>query len=88
MRLFVLFICLLITWPVLAKKPSKRKDYLVTINTDFGVMRLILYNQTPKHKENFIKLTQEKFYDGLLFHRIMQKFMIQGGDPKSRTAQI
>jgi cyclophilin family peptidyl-prolyl cis-trans isomerase len=87
MRLVVLLVSLLIASPVLAKKPSKRKDYLVTINTDYGIMRLILYDQTPKHKENFIKLTKEKFYDGLLFHRIIQKFMIQGGDPESRTAK-
>lgn len=59
----------------------------MTINTDYGIMRLILYDQTPKHKENFIKLTKAKFYDGLLFHRIMQNFMIQGGDPESRTAK-
>ncbi|MDB5241801.1 MAG: peptidylprolyl isomerase, partial [Spirosoma sp.] len=46
----------------------------------------VLYDQTPKHKENFSKLVGQKFYDSLLFHRVIQNFMIQGGDPKSRNA--
>jgi len=61
-------------------------DYLVTIKTDFGVMKAVLYDLTPKHKENFVKLSQEGFYDSLLFHRIIQGFMIQGGDPTSKNA--
>lgn len=47
-------------------------------------MVAILYNETPKHKENFIKLAKAGFYDSLLFHRVMEGFMIQGGDPKSK----
>ncbi|HEY9117570.1 MAG TPA: peptidylprolyl isomerase [Roseivirga sp.] len=61
-------------------------DYLVTIKTDLGEMKAILYDQTPKHKENFIKLVKDGFYDSLLFHRVMQSFMIQGGDPESKNA--
>ena len=61
-------------------------DYLVTIKTDFGDMQAILYDETPKHKENFLKLTREGFYDGLLFHRVIKDFMIQGGDPNSRES--
>jgi len=67
--------------------PHKKKDFLVTITTDFGLMKLLLNDQTPKHKENFIKLVNEKFYDGILFHRIIQEFMVQGGDPNSRKAE-
>lgn len=62
------------------------KDYVVTIKTDHGDMVAILYDETPKHKENFIKLAKEQYFDGLLFHRVIQGFMIQGGDPDSRNA--
>ena len=65
----------------------KKKDYLVSLTTPFGTMQLVLYDQTPKHKENFIKLVNQKVYDSLLFHRIIPLFMIQGGDPKSRKAE-
>ena len=57
------------------------------IETEYGNMKVALYNSTPKHKENFIKLANEGFYDGLLFHRVIPGFMIQGGDPDSRNAQ-
>jgi cyclophilin family peptidyl-prolyl cis-trans isomerase len=62
-------------------------DYLVTIHTRYGDMKAILYDETPKHKENFIKLAQEHYYDSLLFHRIIEGFMIQGGDPNSKNAK-
>ena len=62
------------------------KDYLVTIHTEYGDMHAILYDETPQHKENFIKLTADGFYDSLLFHRVIQGFMIQGGDPQSKNA--
>lgn len=64
-----------------------KNDYVVTIKTSYGDMVAILYDETPKHKENFIKLTKEKYFDSLLFHRVMQGFMIQGGDPDSKKAQ-
>ena len=54
------------------------------IVTNFGTMKIKLYNKTPKHKENFIKLVDEKYYDGIRFHRVIEGFMIQTGDPYSR----
>lgn len=65
----------------------KGNDFLVTIRTDMGEMKAILYDETPQHKENFIKLAKEGFYDSLLFHRVMSGFMIQGGDPSSKGAE-
>ena len=56
------------------------------IETDFGDMKVKLYNSTPQHRDNFIKLANEGYYDDLLFHRVIQGFMIQGGDPNSKGA--
>lgn len=58
----------------------------VEIATEFGVIQIKLYDETPLHKENFLKLAREGYYDGTLFHRVIEGFMIQGGDPKSRGA--
>lgn len=63
------------------------KDFLITIKTSQGEMKAILYNETPQHKANFIKLINNGFYDSLIFHRVIQNFMVQGGDPESKNAQ-
>ena len=60
---------------------------LVKMTTTHGDITLFLYGDTPMHRDNFIKLAKEGFYDGLLFHRVINKFMIQGGDPDSRDAK-
>ncbi len=65
---------------------SSRNDYVVTIKTSYGDMVVILYDETPKHKANFIKLAKEHYFDSLLFHRVIAGFMIQGGDPDSKRA--
>ena len=66
---------------------QKQQDTLVTIQTKYGDITVKLYDDTPKHKENFIKLVNEGFYNGLLFHRVIPHFMIQGGDPTSKNAE-
>lgn len=83
MRIFftVLFSFVLIT--AAAEKPVY---HYVSIRTDYGECLLKLYNETPKHKENFIKLVSEGYYEDLLFHRVIHNFMVQGGDPESRYA--
>ena len=65
---------------------AQKTDHVVTISTKYGDMVAILYDETPKHKENFIKLVKEHYYDSLLFHRVIEGFMIQGGDPDSKSA--
>jgi peptidyl-prolyl cis-trans isomerase B (cyclophilin B) len=70
----------------LATGCAQKKDYVVTIKTQYGDMVAILYDETPKHKENFIKLAKEHYFDSLLFHRVMAGFMIQAGDPKSKKS--
>jgi peptidyl-prolyl cis-trans isomerase B (cyclophilin B) len=62
------------------------KEKLVEIKTDLGTMVVKLYDSTPLHRDNFIKLVKEGFYDSLLFHRVIQDFMVQGGDPQSKDA--
>ncbi len=62
-------------------------DCLVEIETDFGIMIAVLSDETPLHRDNFSKLAEEGFYDGLIFHRVINSFMVQGGDPKSKNAK-
>ncbi|NMF34283.1 peptidylprolyl isomerase [Flammeovirga yaeyamensis] len=67
------------------KKKLKGKDEIAIVSTDFGEIVFLLSDKTPEHKENFIKLAKEGFYDGTIFHRVLKGFMIQGGDPNTRT---
>ena len=62
-------------------------ECLVELETEFGTMTIELSNATPQHRDNFLKLAEEGFYDGTLFHRVINGFMIQGGDPDSKKAE-
>jgi len=76
----LLLLLLLSTTAVMAKH---RK---VKVITPYGTMTILLYDHTPKHRDNFIKLVKAHFYDSTLFHRVINTFMIQGGDPGSKHA--
>ncbi|MGB4844494.1 MAG: peptidylprolyl isomerase [Ferruginibacter sp.] len=69
-----------------APKQVKVSGTRVKVTTDSGVIIIRLYDNTPLHRDNFIKLVKEHFFDSLLFHRVIPGFMIQGGDPNSKYA--
>ncbi len=89
--------CLLASVTLQAQKNEKdnsvetaevsKTDRVVLISTSFGNMTVKLYDATPLHRDNFIKLANDNFYDSLIFHRVIQGFMIQGGDPQSRNSK-
>ena len=65
---------------------AKEKENLVKIECEYGTMVVRLYDDTPQHRDNFLKLVKEGFYNDLLFHRVIKDFMVQGGDPDSKDA--
>lgn len=81
------FFTLLFTLFCFTAFAAKPKNTYVKITTNYGTVYLKLYNETPKHRDNFIKLAKEGALDSTLFHRVIQNFMIQGGDPLSKTAK-
>jgi cyclophilin family peptidyl-prolyl cis-trans isomerase len=70
------------------KRPTVKKipGIRIKLTTDSGVIVIRLYDSTPLHRDNFVKLVSEHFFDSLLFHRVIKGFMIQGGDPQSKNA--
>lgn len=79
----IIFICAAISC---GNTDKKKEENLVLIKTPHGNIKVKLFDKTVKHKENFEKLVSEGFYNGLLFHRVIPDFMIQGGDPDSKDA--
>lgn len=85
--LLLFLIGLLVSCNLFKNDSSRRgKDNLVLIETNFGNMKVFLYNETPQHKANFLRLVDSSYYDNMLFHRVIKNFMIQGGDPNSKGA--
>ena len=78
---------LMVALVVAAYVPMMAQSHQVKLETTAGDIVLTLYDDTPKHRDNFLKLVGEQFYDSLLFHRVIKNFMIQGGDPTSRRAE-
>ncbi|MGM0503756.1 MAG: peptidylprolyl isomerase [Bacteroidota bacterium] len=83
----VVFLVILLTNACDIPIKKDKKTTLYKIETEYGDMIFKLYDQTPLHKENFKKLIEQEYFDGLLFHRVIEGFMIQGGDPDSRNAK-
>ncbi|MEZ5017819.1 MAG: peptidylprolyl isomerase [Flavipsychrobacter sp.] len=79
-KILLTVLCLIALTPVFA-------DDKIVIYTDMGKIELVLFDNTPQHSKNMLKLVKKKFYDGTLFHRVIPQFMIQGGDPESKTAK-
>ncbi len=86
-KLFALGL-LLIGLSVSLQLQAQEVETLVEIDTDKGKIKIRLFNDTPQHRDNFIKLVNEKRYDGLLFHRVIKQFMIQAGDINSKDAPL
>ena len=82
-KIFALLIIIMTSTMIYAQ--DKRR--VVMMQTTAGNIRIELYNETPLHRDNFVRLVNEHFYDSLLFHRVIKSFMIQAGDPVSRHAQ-
>jgi len=89
--IFALLLLLLVAdataWAGSAPQSSKMENRVkVSLETSLGTVVVALYNETPQHRDNFIKLVKENFYEGVLFHRVIKNFMVQCGDPESKTA--
>jgi peptidyl-prolyl cis-trans isomerase B (cyclophilin B) len=85
--LILLILTVIFNLSLMSQTPSGQKVVKFVIHTDYGDMKGILYNETPKHRDNFVQLAKSGYYDGLLFHRVISGFMIQGGDPNSKNAK-
>lgn len=83
-KLLLLAVTVLVFISCSSGDDATKQDDIAIISTEFGEMHVLLYDQTPIHKDNFIKLANEGFYDSTTFHRVIQGFMIQGGDPNSK----
>lgn len=84
---FLFAACLTVCSAASAQTVTPKTTHEVLLETTKGNIRIALYDDTPLHRDNFLKLVKEGFYDGLLFHRVIYNFMIQAGDTASRHAQ-
>ena len=83
-RNLLILLYLAVFLPMAAQNTERAE---VLLETTEGNIRIALYDETPRHRDNFLKLVESHFYDSLLFHRVIPSFMIQGGDPDSRHAE-
>lgn len=85
-RFIYLIVIILMVMNFQVAEAQDKKETLVLIETDMGKIKVKLYNDTPLHRDNFIKNVKEHLYDGLLFHRVIRQFMVQAGDIHSKDA--
>jgi peptidyl-prolyl cis-trans isomerase B (cyclophilin B) len=85
--LAILAIVFIFNFTSMSQPKTDKKVVKFVIHTDYGDMTGFLYNETPQHRDNFVKLSKSGFYDGTMFHRVISGFMIQGGDPDSKNAK-
>jgi len=85
-RILLIHIYILVVFTAWSQKTENFENQSIVIATSLGDIEILLYDDTPLHKKNMIKLIQEGFYDDQLFHRVIKNFMIQGGDPHSTGA--
>lgn len=88
MKTFKILLLGVLLWPVTSFSqgiPDNESDYLITLNTDQGEIKMVLYDETPVHKMNFVELARAGVYDHITFHRVIDNFMIQTGDPSTRS---
>ena len=88
MKFLKCFLIVLFFLPALANGqgiPDNEHDYLITLSTDYGEIKMMLYDETPMHKMNFVELAKAGVYDHVTFHRVIDNFMIQTGDPTTRN---
>jgi len=85
-----LLICVFFLYPLfsIGQENNDKEESLVTINTEFGKIKLIFFDDTPLHKENFLNLAKAGVYDHIIFHRVINHFMIQSGDYTTRNQPI
>lgn len=84
--LFFIIVTFLMSASFKLPNHANPEEIKLMIVTDFGTIKLKLYNETPVHRDNFVKLIKAHYFDSLMFHRVIQNFMIQGGDPDSKNA--
>jgi len=84
--LFIIILTFLMITSFKVPFRANSEEIKLMIVTDFGTIKLKLYNETPVHRDNFVKLIKAHYFDSLMFHRVIQNFMIQGGDPDSKYA--
>ncbi len=86
-KIFPLILALLTLSSLDCVAQNNAKQTTIILSTPHGDIKMVLYNETPQHRDNFIKLVKEEFFNGTLFHRVIKDFMIQGGDPESKNAK-